>query len=177
MHGVPRGQVTAEASPVENYAVIGETHTAALVSRGGFIDWLYLPGFDPGACFAALLGEGATGDGCSLPPLLSRRRLGRYLPGTLVLETRMVNDEGEIRRRPPAERGHGHHPRAPPPRDRREHPPGGRTGGMKADEAKRLRPLETENARVKSCWPGRAGHGHAQGAGGRTGLRPRRRMR
>jgi putative transposase len=58
-------------------------------------------------------------------------------------------------KRPPAQRGHGHRPGAPSPRDRREHLDRWRApyGGMKADEAKRLRQLETENPRLKNCWP------------------------
>src|SRR5574340_1309521 len=53
--GSPRGG--RAALPVEEYALIGAAHTAALVGRNGPIDWLCLPRFDSGACFAALLGK------------------------------------------------------------------------------------------------------------------------
>jgi GH15 family glucan-1,4-alpha-glucosidase len=44
-------------SRIEDYALIGDCETTALVSKNGSIDWLYWPRFDSGACFAALLGD------------------------------------------------------------------------------------------------------------------------
>ena len=83
--------------PIEDYALIGDTHTAALVGRDGSIDWLCLPRFDSGACFAALLGEASNGHWQIVPaePLHADAR--RYRPDTLVLETDFETPSGLVR--------------------------------------------------------------------------------
>ena len=75
------------STPLEDYALIGDCHSAALVSRQGSIDWLCLPRFDSEACFAALLGTPEHGRWELVPdvPILGTTR--RYRAGTLVLET------------------------------------------------------------------------------------------
>jgi GH15 family glucan-1,4-alpha-glucosidase len=84
--------------PIEDYALIGDTQTAALVGRDGSIDWLCLPRFDSGACFAALLGEPEHGrwllaPAGDAPPRVRRR----YREDTLVLETEFTTSEGVVR--------------------------------------------------------------------------------
>lgn len=73
-------------SKIEEYALIGDTHTAGLVSRDGSIDWLCLPRFDSAACFAALLGRPEHGRWLLRPAGVVHRIHRRYRPGTLVLE-------------------------------------------------------------------------------------------
>jgi GH15 family glucan-1,4-alpha-glucosidase len=82
------------ASHIEDYALIGDCYTAALVSRDGSIDWLCLPRFDSGACFAALLGTPGHGRWLLAPAgdITSVRR--SYRDGTLVLETDYETDGG-----------------------------------------------------------------------------------
>ncbi|GGE39870.1 glucoamylase [Agaricicola taiwanensis] len=72
---------------IEDYAMIGDCETAALVSHNGSIDWLCFPRFDSSACFAALLGNPDNGRWLLTPkgPLLHRSR--RYRRDTLILET------------------------------------------------------------------------------------------
>jgi GH15 family glucan-1,4-alpha-glucosidase len=82
--------------PIEDYALIGDTQTAALVGRDGSIDWLCLPRFDSPACFAALLGDAGHGRWLVAPdgPIESSRR--RYVDDTLVLETTFTTADGEV---------------------------------------------------------------------------------
>jgi GH15 family glucan-1,4-alpha-glucosidase len=85
------------ALPIEDYAIIGDTHTAALVSREGSIDWLCLPRFDSPACFTALLGDHRHGRWMIGPAgdVLDVQR--RYRGDTLVLETEFRTAEGTVR--------------------------------------------------------------------------------
>jgi GH15 family glucan-1,4-alpha-glucosidase len=83
--------------PIEDYAMIGDCHTAALVSKQGSIDWLCLPDFDSGACFASLLGTDDNGHWSIAPaePIRSIRR--HYRAGTLILETEFETEQGTVR--------------------------------------------------------------------------------
>jgi GH15 family glucan-1,4-alpha-glucosidase len=81
---------------IEDYAMIGDLQTAALVERGGSIDWLCFPRFDSGACFASLLGTPENGRWL-LAPVEGGTTARRYLHGTFVLETTWENDEGAVR--------------------------------------------------------------------------------
>jgi GH15 family glucan-1,4-alpha-glucosidase len=82
--------------PIEDYAVLGDTGTAALVGRDGSIDWLCLPRFDSSACFAALLGTPAHGRWL-LTPTGEAVTTRRYVGETFVLETTHVTPEGTVR--------------------------------------------------------------------------------
>ena len=83
-------------SRIEDYAMIGDCETAALVSRTGSIDWLCWPRFDSDACFAALLGTEEHGHWRVAPKDADPRITRRYRPGTLILETRFETCEGAV---------------------------------------------------------------------------------
>jgi GH15 family glucan-1,4-alpha-glucosidase len=83
--------------PIENYALIGDCHTAALVGSDGSIDWLCVPRFDSGACFAALLGGPEHGRWLLAPVAEPRRVQRRYRGESLILETDFDTDEGSVR--------------------------------------------------------------------------------
>src|SRR4029077_3170677 len=84
------------SEPIEDYALIGDGQTAALVSRGGSIDWLCLPRFDSPSCFAALLGGPEHGHWSIAPcdPAAATER--RYRGRSMILETRFETAEGVV---------------------------------------------------------------------------------
>jgi GH15 family glucan-1,4-alpha-glucosidase len=82
---------------IENYGLIGDMKSAALVSRDGSIDWLCFPRFDSEACMAALLGRDEHGCWLIQPGAQIRRIDRRYRPGTMILETDFECDGGTVR--------------------------------------------------------------------------------
>src|SRR5438105_8619001 len=84
------------ASRIEDYALIGNCLTAALVGRDGSIDWLCLPRFDSPASFAALLGSSEHGRWLLAPAQTPRGIRRRYRDDTLVLETEYTTDDGVV---------------------------------------------------------------------------------
>ncbi|MGH9715917.1 MAG: glycoside hydrolase family 15 protein [Candidatus Acidiferrales bacterium] len=83
------------ARTIEDYALIGNCETAALVARDGSMDWMCLPRFDSPACFAALLGTPENGRWLIAPTAKARTKR-RYRPDTLILETEFVTSEGSV---------------------------------------------------------------------------------
>jgi GH15 family glucan-1,4-alpha-glucosidase len=82
---------------IEEYALVGDTHSAALVGSDGSVDWLCLPRFDSDACLAALLGTPEHGRWLLAPGARLRRTHRGYRPGTLVLDTTFECDGGTLR--------------------------------------------------------------------------------
>jgi GH15 family glucan-1,4-alpha-glucosidase len=82
---------------IEDYALIGDCHTAALVGSNGSIDWLCFPRFDSGACFAALLGGPEHGRWLLAPSARIKSARRRYLNDSLVLETEFQTARGRVR--------------------------------------------------------------------------------
>ncbi|SDX90261.1 Glucoamylase (glucan-1,4-alpha-glucosidase), GH15 family [Modestobacter sp. DSM 44400] len=85
------------AGAIEDYGLIGDLQTAALVGRDGSIDWLSLPRFDSGACFAALLGDESNGRWLLAPSAGGNCTRRRYRGETLILETTWETAEGTVR--------------------------------------------------------------------------------
>jgi GH15 family glucan-1,4-alpha-glucosidase len=84
------------AARIEDYALIGDCHSAALVSREGSIDWLCWPRFDSRACFAALIGTPDNGRWRIAPAEPTVRVRRQYRPGTLILETIFETADGSV---------------------------------------------------------------------------------
>ena len=84
------------AARIEDYALIGDCHTAALVSSDGSIDWLCFPRFDSPACFAALVGTPENGCWRIAPAAEVRTVRRRYRGDTLILETDFEADHGAV---------------------------------------------------------------------------------
>ena len=85
------------ASKIEDYGLISNMQTSALVSRRGSIDWLCAPRFDSDACFASLVGYDEHGHWSIRPAVRVKETRQRYRGDTLVLETEFVCDEGVVR--------------------------------------------------------------------------------
>src|SRR5258706_2272676 len=81
---------------LEDYALLGDCQSAALVSRQGSIDWWCVPRFDSGACFAALLGTAENGR-FLITPVAEAQSMHRYFAGTMVLETEHDTPTGRVR--------------------------------------------------------------------------------
>ncbi len=81
---------------IEDYALIGDCQTAALVGKDGSIDWLCFPRFDSPACFAGILGADDHGHWRMAPACEIRAVRRRYRDGTLILETEFETDHGRV---------------------------------------------------------------------------------
>jgi GH15 family glucan-1,4-alpha-glucosidase len=82
---------------IEDYGLIGDMESAALVGRDGAVDWLCLPRFDSPACLSALLGDERQGRWLIAPAESVHAKSRRYRPGTLILETEFETSEGVAR--------------------------------------------------------------------------------
>jgi GH15 family glucan-1,4-alpha-glucosidase len=84
------------ASRIEDYAMIGDCKTAALVALNGCIDWLCLPRFDSPSCFCSLLGTEEHGIWSIAPTAEIRKTSRHYLDGSLILHTKFETDTGKV---------------------------------------------------------------------------------
>src|SRR6201997_821409 len=82
---------------IEDYAFLSDTQTGALISRDGCVDWLCLPRFDSGACFASLLGKRENGHWRFFPREKVEKIMRRYRGETLILETEIETASGAVR--------------------------------------------------------------------------------
>ena len=84
------------AGRIEDYAIIGDMQSAALVCTDGSIDWLCLPRFDSPACFAALLGDDGNGN-WRIAPAAGGEATRQYQGDTLILQTEWQTGTGTVR--------------------------------------------------------------------------------
>jgi GH15 family glucan-1,4-alpha-glucosidase len=82
---------------IEDYALLGDLHTAALVSRSGGIDWLCLPRFDSASCFAALLDDAEAGTWQLAPVGAGAATRRAYRGDSLILDTEWTTPDGTVR--------------------------------------------------------------------------------
>jgi len=85
------------AERIEDYALVGDLQTAALIGRGGSIDWLCFPRFDSGSCFGALLGVHDHGHWSISPAAGGAATVRRYRKDTLILESEWQTPTGRVR--------------------------------------------------------------------------------
>jgi GH15 family glucan-1,4-alpha-glucosidase len=98
MSGTPQreGRRPSGSKPISDYALIGDLQTAALVAMDGSIDWLCLPRFDSGACFAALLDDDSSGHWTVAPSSGGQATSRNYDDHTLILRSRWDTSEGSV---------------------------------------------------------------------------------
>ncbi len=94
--GLERSKLPLHAGRIEDYAMIGDLQTAALVSITGSIDWLCWPDFSSGACFASLLGTVENGFWRIAPQAKVQETRRRYRGDSMILETNFVTADGEV---------------------------------------------------------------------------------
>lgn len=92
-----RQRINRLSAAIEDYGIIGDGQTAALVNKTGAIDWLCWPRFDSDACFAELLGTDENGRWSIAPVDLAARARRRYQDDTLILETEFETASGTVR--------------------------------------------------------------------------------
>ena len=85
------------AERIEDYALVGDLQTVALIGRSGSVDWLCLPRFDSGSCFSALLGSSENGHWLIAPAAGGSAVDRRYREQTLILESEWQTDTGRVR--------------------------------------------------------------------------------
>jgi GH15 family glucan-1,4-alpha-glucosidase len=96
MEGAEQPAGRTMSTRIEDYALIGDCETAALVGRNGSLDWLCWPRFDSPACFAALLGGPEQGRWLIAPASDVVEASRAYRTDTLILETRLVTAGGSV---------------------------------------------------------------------------------